>query len=84
MTNWSLNSGLNNSKYQQSQIEKSKNEFWWLDYLIKIWDFNRYYHCFTLSELEYLFTETWFEIIENREFENKRNFVSVIKKKLEN
>ena len=80
MTNWSLNSELNKEKYKKSIINNSKNEFWSLDYNIKIWEFDRYYHCFDLSELEKLFSEAWFEIIENREFENKRHFVSIIKK----
>jgi hypothetical protein len=26
-----------------------------------------------------LFLEKWFEIIENREFENQKNFISIIK-----
>ena len=81
MTNWSLNSELNKEKYKKSIIPLSKNKFWSLDYSIKIWEYSRYYHCFDLKELEYLFTETWFEVIENREFENKRNFVSIIQKK---
>lgn len=80
MTNWSLNSELNKKRYREAIIKDSKNDFWSLDYNIKIWDFNRYYHCFDLKELEYLFKKTWFEIIENREFENKRNFISIIKK----
>jgi hypothetical protein len=81
MTNWSLNSELNKEKYKKSIIPLSKNKFWSLDYNIKIWEYSRYYHSFDLKELEYLFTKTWFEIIENREFENKRNFVSIIQKK---
>ena len=81
MTNWALNSELNKEKYSDSIMNSSENEFWSLDYIVKIGQHNRYYHCFDLSELEYLFIETWFEIIENREFENKRNFVSIIQKK---
>ena len=80
MTNWSLNSELNKEKYSKSIIMDSKNNFGSLDYNIKIWDFDRYYHCFDLSELDDLFKKAWFEIIENREFENKRNFISIIKK----
>jgi len=81
MTNWALDSELNKEKYSKSIMENSENEFWSLDYIIKIGQYNRYYHCFDLSELEYLFNQTWFEIIENREFENKRNFISIIQKK---
>ena len=81
MTNWALNSELNEKKYSKSIINNSKNKFWSLDYSIKIWEFTRYYHCFSLDELEYLFTETWFNVIENRLFENRRNFISIIQKK---
>ena len=81
MTNWALNSEINKEKYTKDIIKNSKNKFWSLDYNIMFREYSRYYHCFNLSELEYLFTETWFEIIENREFENKRNFVSIIRKK---
>jgi len=83
MTNWALNSEVNNEKYSSSIIKNSKNEFWSLDYEIEFWEYKRYYHCFSLEELEYLFKKTWFEIIENRLFENKRNFVSIIQKKAE-
>lgn len=80
LTNWSLSSELNKEKYNKSVIEKSENEFWAFDYSIKIWEYQRYYHGFSVQELEYLFQETWYEILENREFENQKNFVSVIKK----
>lgn len=79
-TNWSLNSEVHTDKYSKDIVENSKNKFWSLDYSILFWDYARYYHGFDLSELEYLFKETWFEIIENREFDNKRNFISIIKK----
>ena len=81
MTNWALNSELNKEKYEKSIIKDSKNKFWSIDYNIKIWEYNRYYHCFSLAELEYLFKKAWFEIIENRLFENKRNFISIAQKK---
>lgn len=81
MTNWALNSDLNEKRYSKSIIENSKNTFWSLDYSIKIWKFTRYYHCFSLDELKYLFNKTWFKIIENRLFENRRNFISIIQKK---
>ena len=80
MTNWALNSRLNFEKYKNSIIFWSENKYWSIDYNIKIWEFTRFYHCFNLSELEYLFKESWFEIIENRLFENDRNYISIIKK----
>jgi len=80
MTNWALNSELNSERYKSSIIENSKNKFWSLDYNIKIWVYKRYYHCFDLSELNFLFDKAWFKFIENRLFDNKRNFISIIEK----
>lgn len=79
-TNWYLNSKINSEIYDKDVILNSKNEFWSLDYNIYFWEYPRFYHCFTLEELNYLFKKTWFEIIENREFETKKNFISIIKK----
>jgi hypothetical protein len=79
-TNWSLNSDLNKDKYISSKIVWSENEYWSTDYNIKIWWAQRYYHCFTLNELEYIFKQNNFQIIENREFDTKKNFISIIKK----
>lgn len=79
MTNWALESSLNKKKYSSSIIENSKNEFWSKDFSIKIWEFKRFYHCFSLQELKYLFERTWYKIIENRLFSNERNFISIIK-----
>ncbi len=79
MTNWALNSVLNYEKYKNSLIENSKNEFWGQDYNIKIGKYTRFYHSFSIEELEYLFKNTWFEIVENRLFENNRNFISIVR-----
>ncbi|MFA5916843.1 MAG: class I SAM-dependent methyltransferase [Candidatus Gracilibacteria bacterium] len=78
MTNWALNSELNSEKYKNSVIKNSKNEFGSEDYNIKIGEFTRFYHCFSSDELEFLFKETGFEVVENRLFENGRNWVSII------
>ena len=80
MTNWALNSELNIEKYKNMEIIWSQNEYWSLDYNIKIWEFTRFYHCFSIKELNYLFKNTWFEIIENKLFENDKNFISILKK----
>lgn len=80
MTNWALKSELNKEKYETSIIKDSKNEFGSEDFNIKIWEFDRFYHCFSLEELEYLFKQTGYEVIENRLFDNGRNFISIIKK----
>ncbi len=81
ITNWSLRSEINYEKYKNSIIPWSENEFWSFDYEIKIWEYKRYYHCFNLKELGFIFRKTHFEIIENREFENKKNFLSILKKR---
>ncbi len=81
MTNWALNSPLNKEKYKKSIIQNSKNKFNSIDYNIKIWNFNRFYHCFSLEELNYLFKENNFFILENRLFENQKNYISIIQKK---
>ncbi len=80
MTNWALNSSFNNTKYKKSIINWSINEFWSLDYDIKIGDSSRFYHCFSLEELEYISKNTWFEIIENRLFDGERNNILILKK----
>lgn len=80
MTNWYLNSSINDEKYKNDVIENSENKFWSLDYNIYFWEYARFYHCFSLNELEHLFKNTWFEIIENRAFETNKNFISIIKK----
>lgn len=80
-TNWSLNSKINNDKYEKDLVKNSKNKFWSTDYKINFWEYARYYHCFNLKELEYLFKESDFEIIENRGFDNKKNIISIIKKR---
>lgn len=80
-TNWALDSELNVSRYEKSRREGSENEFWGSDYDIKIWEFTRYYHCFRLKELEYIFEQAGFFILENRLFENGRNYITVLEKK---
>lgn len=80
MTNWALESPLNKKKYEKSFIDGSENQFWGKDFSIKIGDFARYYHSFTLQELEYLMKETWLNIIENRLFDTEKNSIMVAKK----
>lgn len=79
MTNWDLMSELNYEKYKNDVIKDSKNEFWSQDFNIKFWEYDRFYHSFSLEELNYLFQKCSFNIIENRLFDNKRNFVSILK-----
>ena len=80
MTNWALDSDFNYKKYTDSIVEWSENEFWSTDFNIYIWEYPRFYHCFALEELEFLFEKAWFDIVENREFSNKKNYISIIKK----
>lgn len=80
-TNWALDSKLNFEKYKDSIIKWSKNEFWSIDYNIKIWEFTRFYHCFSLEELDKLFTLSWYKIIENKLYINEKNIISIIEKK---
>lgn len=75
-TNWNL---IGQERYKKSENQATLNEFWSIDFNIKIWEFTRYYHGFTIPELEYLFREAWCKIIENRIFDSKRNIVSVVK-----
>ena len=80
MTNWALNSEINNEKYNKALIKNSENKFKSTDYNIVFWENDRYYHCFDLSELEYLATKNNFRIIENRLFDSKRNFITILEK----
>ncbi len=68
MTNWNLR-----------EIEKyEKSHHWNGDYTIKIGEFSRYYHGFTVEELAWLFEEAGYRIIENRVWEGGRNIVSIL------
>lgn len=80
MTNWALESELNKEKYKWSCLSDTRNEFGGVDFQIKIWEFQRFYHSFSLSELEYLFQKSWFRIIENRIFDLYRNYISILQK----
>ncbi len=82
MTNWALNSPLNYDKYKTSLIELPwwKNKWGSLDYNITIWENDRYYHCFSIAELEYLACVSWLKVIENRLFDNQRNIITILQK----
>lgn len=80
MTNWALNSDLNKKRYSEAEIVDSQNKYWSVDFNIKLAWNNRYYHCFSLDELKILSEEVWFKIIENRLFENDRNFITILEK----
>jgi len=57
-----------------------QNNFWSTDYSIKIGQDSRYYHCFTLKELEFLSQKVWFAVLENRLFLWERNYITILEK----
>lgn len=75
-TNWNL---IWQEKYKNSEITWTENNFWSIDFNIKIWEFDRFYHSFSIKELEKLFEKTWFKVIENRLFDWWKNIISIIK-----
>jgi hypothetical protein len=81
LTNWALNSEVNKEKFEKSRLTNTENEFWGEDYSIKIWANYRFYHAFTLEELTFLFEKNDYNILENRLFDNQRNYISIINKK---
>ena len=68
MTNWNLR---DQEKYRDSETSEG-------EYEIKIWSYSRYYHGFTVDELEWLFTEAGYTIVEHRIFEWGRNIYSIL------
>jgi tRNA (uracil-5-)-methyltransferase TRM9 len=68
MTNWNLR---DQERYKDSHQGNG-------DYMIKIGEYRRYYHGFTLDELEGLFLQTGYTIVENKIFEGGRNIVSIL------
>ena len=69
MTNWNL---LSQERYKDAHQ-------WNGDFQIKIGEFSRYYHGFTVEELAELFEEAGFTVIENRIFDGERNILSMIR-----
>lgn len=80
LTNWALDSNVNKTKYANSQIFNSVNKFGSTDYNILFWDNHRFYHCFSLDELESLSKIAWFTILENRLFDWDRNLITILEK----
>ena len=69
MTNWNL----------QGQVKYEKSHRWEGEFDIKIGEFSRYYHGFSIPELAELFEKNSFEIVENRIFETGNNLISIIR-----
>ena len=80
MTNWALESRVNKDTYKSVMIQNSENEFWAHDFSIKIGRYSRWYHSFTLEELEYLAVSAGFTILENRLSESEKNFITILEK----
>ncbi len=80
MTNWALDSDVNKEKYKKNIISWSENKFGSMDYSIPFGDYNRYYHCFSLKELDYLFKNADLEVVKNRLFDTKKNYISILQK----
>lgn len=80
MTNWALESAVHKEKYKDSFISGSENRFWSKDFNIKFWKFDRYYHCFSVDELEYLAESAGLKVEENRLFDSGKNFVTILSK----
>lgn len=68
LTNWNL---LWQEKYQKNHIGNN-------DFEIKIWEFIRYYHGFSLQEIEYLAEKSWLSIEKNILFEGERNIFTIL------
>jgi len=79
LTNWALDSEVNREKYEKNILPNSQNKWGWRDYSIKFGEYERFYHWFSLQELENIFIQAWFEIVENRLFDTGKNFISIIK-----
>ncbi len=80
MTNWALESPINAQKYDKYSISEHEDRFFSSNYMIPFWEYLRYYHCFSLKELEYIADEAGFHILENRLFETEKNFVTLLQK----
>lgn len=75
--NWYLHWEENLEKYLLSRREETQNSFGSYDYDIKIGEFSRYYHSFSLKELEYIIKKSAMNIEENRIFDTARNTLSI-------
>lgn len=68
MTNWNL---LEQERYTPAHLGNG-------DFSIKIGEYSRYYHGFSLEELENIFLLCGYTILEHRIFEGGRNIFSVL------
>lgn len=82
MTNWNLIK-CNKSFLHSSNIhEIGEENFWSKNFSIKIGACFRWYHGFSLEELEHLFSLTGFKLVENRIFSWEKNIVTIARKNL--
>ena len=80
ITNWALESPRNINVYKEGLIQNSENEFWSHDFSIKIWKYDRWYHSFTLAELDYLAKASQFRIVKNQLFSTEKNYITILEK----
>ncbi len=80
MTNWALESSINKEKYKWNYIKDSENKFGSKDFNIHFGQNDRYYHCFSLRELEYLASESNLKVVENRLFDTEKNSITILEK----
>lgn len=73
MTNWNLLWETLFAKYEKSHQGGG-------DFRIKIGTYERYYHGFTVMELEALFVENGYSLLSNQVFEGGKNIVSIATK----
>lgn len=78
--NWYLIGWQNSKKYHSSIIKDSFSDYGSQDYSIKIGKSMRFYHWFSLSELEKLADETSFELVLNSICEGERNILTILRK----
>jgi len=81
MTHWALESEKNREKYRDSYILESQNKYGSKDFSIKFGKHQRYYHSFSLQELEVLSQQSGLSLRENREFETGNNLISIFQEK---
>ncbi len=80
LINWYLVGWANEEKYKSSMIADTQNEFGSRDFLIKLGKVERFYHGFTLDELDFLWNKSHFEVQENFIFSGERNIVTILRK----
>ncbi len=80
MTSWALIYPSLQKVYAKNEIVESENIYWSKDFSLKLGNSQRYYHGFSLGELEYLVWESGYTLKENRLFDGEKNIITVFSK----